>query len=186
MDVPVKRCDDRRGPLVSRGDSRPVARLLGDDERMDPGCVRLQHPRDHPARHPAELHRRQCAGGRARDRHAGHAAPRRRRRRHGGGQVGPQGTADAVDPLVLAVRVSQRLLEARTRCCSACARCSASAWAACGPRGCRSSSSIGRRGCAASSRGCCSADGTGAISSRRPRFSSSIRSLPEHRTPRGA
>jgi hypothetical protein len=73
----------------------------------------------------------------------------------------------------------------RTRCCLACAPCSASAWAACGPRGCRSSSSIGPLACAASSRGCSWADGTGDISSRRPRFSSSTRSLLENLTPPG-
>ncbi len=55
----------------------------------------------------------------------------------------------------------------RTRCCSASARCSASAWAASGRRACRWCSSTGRRGCAASRRGCSRAATAGASSCRR-------------------
>ena len=74
------------------------------------------------------------------------------------------------------LRVPGRLLHVVRRCCSRAVRSSASAWAACGPRACRSRSSTGRSGFAAWPRVSCRAATPWAASSPPRCTSSCIRS----------
>ena len=115
----------------------------------------------------AQLHDQQRAGGAARHRDAGVPPGRRGGLRHRRRSLGTQVPADVFDPLVLGVRVPERVLDRRTECCSRSARCSASAWAASGRPGCRSRSNTGRVTCAAGCRGCCKAATRRASSCRR-------------------
>ena len=84
--------------------------LPGHLSRVAARWLRLHDHDVHPDRHPEQLHGRPGAGWCAGDRHLAVPSGGRARGRHHGRPLGAEAAADALDPLVLDLRVPQRLL----------------------------------------------------------------------------